>query len=279
MVFGRPTTILCVGGNDDQMGAGLQMDFAVAKALGFHAHLAPTMDTVQTVAGLQSVELRDHLAVGRMMLDALSDGVDAIKIGALGDEKTVEVVVEVLDPWQRMLPIIYDPVSQATSFKEGACLNTREGVALAEKRLLPMASLATPNTIEYGNGHVYLECPGVLQKGGHAQPFTEFEDGIQADWVCDLLQLRGQPKIEFRHQRLAGVNDIHGTGCALSSLVTCYLADGLDMDNSVTTALRVMEEWLRAAIAADGVLRPEPPSIKPGTWLPSPRDADGVRWL
>ncbi|MFT7516926.1 MAG: hydroxymethylpyrimidine/phosphomethylpyrimidine kinase [Myxococcota bacterium] len=275
----RPVTILCVGGNDAGMGAGLETDFAVAKALGCHAHLAPTMHTVQTVDGLQSVELIDREVVGRSMLEALSDGIDAVKVGALGDALITEVVIEVLDPWQKMLPIVFDPVASASKSKHGVFLNTAAGVKLAEERLLPMVTLATPNAIEYGSGKSYLECAAILRKGGHADPFAVFESGEHPDYISDVLEARGRPALEFRHTRLDNIGAVHGTGCALSSLVTCYLAMNLDLENAVTTALRVMQEWLRAAEGGDGGLRPQAPDIVPGTRMPDPRDGDGFIWL
>ncbi|MBC8369342.1 MAG: bifunctional hydroxymethylpyrimidine kinase/phosphomethylpyrimidine kinase [Planctomycetes bacterium] len=275
----RPVTILCVGGNDAGMGAGLQTDFAVAKSLEVHAHLAPTMNTVQTTDGLQSVELIDRMQVGRSMLDALSDGIDAVKVGALGDELIAEVVVEVLDPWVGMLPIVFDPVANASKSKPGVCLNTRAGVKLAEKRLLPMVTLATPNTIEYGSGKSYLECPAVLLKGGHADPFAEYEGGDCQDYISDLLKARGRSAVEYRHQKIPAAEQIHGTGCALSSLIACYLAMDLDLDNAVTTALRVMQEWLQAAAKGDGRLHPRPTSILPGTRFPDPSDGEGHLWI
>ena len=273
----RPVTILCVGGNDIHMGAGLQTDLAVAEALGCHAHLAPTMHTVQTEDGLQSVDVLDREAVGRSMLDGLSDGVDAIKVGALGNELIAEVVVEILDPWRDILPIVFDPVSQASKSKTGVCLNTPAGVQLAEQRLLPMVTLATPNSMEYGSGKSYLECPAVLQKGGHADPFLCFESDAQPDYISDVLHVRGRAALEMHHARLDNIQAVHGTGCALSSLVTCYLAKGIELENAVITALRVMQEWL--GNTKDGILHPQASEILPGTRMPDQRDADGHIWL
>jgi|GEM_PF-854423 hydroxymethylpyrimidine/phosphomethylpyrimidine kinase len=273
----RPVTILCVGGNDVHMGAGLQTDFAVAKALGCYAHLAPTMHTVQNEDGLQAVDVIDREVVGRSMLDALSDGVDAVKVGALGDELVAEVVVEILDPWRDMLPIVFDPVAKASKSAAGVELNTAAGVKLAEQRLLPMVTLATPNAIEYGSGKSYSECRAVLRKGGHADPFKCFEQGIQPDYISDVLQAHGRQALEIRHHKIDDVQSVHGTGCALSSLITCYLANGLELDNAVITALRVMQEWLHAT--KEGRLDPQAPKIQPGTHMPDPRDGDGFTWI
>ncbi|MAU94130.1 MAG: hypothetical protein CMJ93_07975 [Planctomycetes bacterium] len=273
----RPVTILCIGGNDIHMGAGLQTDLAVAKALGCHAHLVPTMHTVQTEDGLQSVDVLDREAVGRRMLDGLSEGVDAIKVGALGNEFIAEVVVEILGSWRDILPIVFDPVSQASKSKAGVCLNTPAGVQLAEQRLLPMVTLATPNSMEYASGKGYLECPAVLQKGGHAGPSSRFESDTQPDYISDVLHARGRVALEMRHARLDNIQAVHGTGCALSSLVTCYLAKGIELESAVITALRVMQEWL--GNTKDGILHPQASEILPGTHMPDQRDAGGYIWL
>ena len=273
----RPVTILCVGGNDINMGAGLQTDFAVATALGCHARLAPTMHTIQTADGLQSVDVIDREVVGRSMLDGLSEGVDAIKIGALGNEHVAEAVVEILDPWRDILPIVFDPISQASKSNTGACLNTPAGVEFAEKRLLPMVTLATPNGLEYGSGKSYLECSAVLKKGGHLDPFLCLESGTEPDYISDVLHIRGGAVIEMRHARFDDIQAVHGTGCALSSLVTCYLAMGIELENAVITSLRVMQQWLGAT--KDGILQPQASEILPGTRMPDQRDTDGYIWL
>jgi hydroxymethylpyrimidine/phosphomethylpyrimidine kinase len=273
----RPVTILCVGGNDINMGAGLQTDFAVAKALGCHARLAPTMHTVQTTGGLQSVDVIDKGIVGRSILDGLSDGVDAIKIGALGNEQVAEVVVEILDPWRDILPIVFDPVSQASKSNIGVCLNTPAGVQFAEQRLLPMVTLATPNTFEYGSGRSYLECSAVLKKGGHADPLLCLEGGTQPDYISDVLHIRGGSSLEMRHARFDDIQAVHGTGCALSSLITCYLAKGVELENAVIASLRVMQQWLGETNG--GILHPQESEILPGTRMPDQRDTDGYIWL
>ena len=273
----RPVTILCVGGNDINMGAGLQTDSAVAKALGCHARLAPTMHTSQTVDGLQSVDVIDKEVVGRSILDVLSDGVDAIKIGALGNEQVAEVVVEILGPWRDILPIVFDPVSQASKSNTGVCLNTPAGVQFAEQRLLTMVTLATPNGLEYGSGKSYFECSAVLKKGGHTDPLLCLDGGTQPDYISDVLHIREGSALEIRHARFDDIQAVHGTGCALSSLITCYLAMGIELENAVITSLRVMQQWL--GDTKDGILHPQAPEILPGTRMPDQRDADGYIWL
>ena len=81
----------------------------------------------------------------------------------------------------------------------------------------------------------------------------------------------------MRHARLDNIQAVHGTGCALSSLITCYLAKGIELENAAITALRVMQEWL--GNTKDGILHPQASEILPGTRIPDQRDADGHIWL
>jgi len=91
------------------------------------------------------------------------------------------------------------------------------------------------------------------------------------------LHVRGRAALEMRHARFDNIQAVHGTGCALSSLITCYLAKGIELENAVITALRVMQQWL--GNTKDDLLYPQASEILPGTRMPDQRDADGYIWL
>lgn len=65
----------------------------------------------------------------------------------------------------------------------------------------------------------------VLVKGGH----------LGGDEAVDLLIHAGSPDrgIELRSPRIKGGEDVHGTGCALSSSIATYLAQGRELDEAV----------------------------------------------
>lgn len=257
------TGVLCLGGSDPQEGAGLQMDAAVCQALGQQPHMVVSVDTVQTLAGLESATPRDPVEVAHRILFALDAGVEAIKIGALGDEHVVAAVVAALEPWHKDLPIVLDPVCAATRTLGDERLNTVAGTRLMEVELFPLCRLVTPNAFEYGTGERYQDCRGVLLKGGHATDFAELEGGEASPWITDVLHDLLQDPIHFRHPKIEGAGDLHGTGCALSTAIACFLAKGYEPWAACQCAIEVMHEWLQTAVEKGTGLLPFTPSKTP----------------
>jgi hydroxymethylpyrimidine/phosphomethylpyrimidine kinase len=241
--------ILCIGGGDPRGGAGVQMDAAVCRALGFEPVTVVTVETEQSARGLESARVRPAADVAREIVAALIAGVDAVKIGALGDETLAETVAEVLEPWTPDVPIVLDPVAQASRVaRPGVALNTPAGVRLMQERVFPLADLVTPNRMEYGTGDAYESCPAVVVKGGHG-------DAAQvADRFWSLLH---DPE-EFRRARLPGATEIHGTGCAFATIAACHLARCRDARLASKEAGDVLHAWLAGPGLVEGRLVPPP---------------------
>lgn len=251
--------VLCLGGSDPKMGAGVQMDTAVCRAFGVAPRVVETLFTEQGTDGLKSVQLRKPADVGRDILHTLDDGVQAIKIGALGNAAIVEVVAAALEPWHDAIPIVLDPVASASKTVGVAQLNTVDGVRRMEELLFPLAALVTPNLLEYGTGERYVSCRAILRKGGHADAFAEFEGREPGSHVSDSLEREGAEPVEFRHARIDGGGDLHGTGCALSSAIACSLAEGKDLQQACSRGIEALHGWMKEAVARGGALAPEPP--------------------
>ena len=242
--------LLCIGGHDVNMGAGLEMDYAVGSALGCDVFLCPTMHTYQSNRGLHSVDCIDKKDFEEELQHKLLSDIRAIKIGALGNEFILESLISTLDGLNNKPPIIFDPVYSASLSFPGVYLNTVSGVRLAEEELLSRISLATPNTLEYGNGLAYKKCPAVLLKGGH--------DSATVDYIADTFYLSGQMLFEVRHALYQDVGLIHGTGCALSTAIASLAAKSFDLENSVICALSIMQKWISQALKENNILIPKP---------------------
>jgi len=252
--------VLCLGGSDPTMGAGVQMDTAVCRALGIAPRVVETMFTKQGEFGLESVELRDMVEIAHDILHTLDDGVQAIKIGALGDAHIVEAIVAALEPWHDAIPIVIDPVAAASKSKTDVYLNTRAGVRLMESDLFPLAAVVTPNVLEYGNGERYENCRAILRKGGHTDSFAELEGRGPSKWVADVLEYPNGDSFEYRHTRVLGGENLHGTGCALSTAIACSLANGHTLSESCHTGIGALQVWIKQAIEGQHDLRPSAPS-------------------
>jgi hydroxymethylpyrimidine/phosphomethylpyrimidine kinase len=236
--------LISIAGADPGQGAGLQMDQQVCAALGVTFLPVVAVYTDQDADGLRAITPRLAVDVAADLRTALqqADSVQqtiALKTGALGDAAIVAAIAEVLRAQSNLL-LVVDPVRRASRNHEpGLRLLTDEGWQAAVRCLLPLATLATPNADEFGAGADFAQCPAVLRKGGHQNDGTVVED--------QLLRSGLEP-LAFRAEFLAGATEIHGTGCALSAAISCYLAQGLPLAAAIAQAHGQMHSWLAAAV-------------------------------
>ena len=138
------------------------------------------------------------------------------------------------------LKAVVDPVMVATS---GGDL-TKEDIAKAfNKYLLPKSILTTPNIteaekltgIEIKTGEDAIKasskliCNNIIT-GGHL-------DGI------NTININGE--ITVKKQELIKTDNLHGTGCNLSSAIAAYLAKNNDLHTSVLKSLDYVYEGIK----------------------------------
>ena len=239
--------ILIIAGSDPSGGAGIQADIKTVTMLGGYAMTAITAITVQNTLGVSAIHSIPQAIIAGQVRAVLDDiGADAIKIGMLGDSATIETVANCLADVR--LPIILDPVMVA---KGGAALLEEDATWALVHRLLPLATLLTPNAPELAilaetdiadetdmllaAQELLARGPrAVLAKGGHLDGKTV------VDWlVSHSHQQRFEARrIESRHT--------HGTGCTLASAVATLVGRGLPLPQAVEQA----RAYVRSAIAA-----------------------------
>ena len=243
----RPPRVLTVAGSDSGGGAGIQADLKTMLACGVHGMSVVTAVTAQNSLGVQGFwELPDE-AVRAQFRSVVDDiGVDAVKTGMLASTGLVSTVADLLAAVEA--PVVVDPVGVS---KHGDPLLAPEAVETVRTRLLPLATVVTPNLYEVtqltglqvtdergmteaADAVLALGPRWVLVKGGH----------LRADEAADLLSdgtethwLRG-PREDNRHT--------HGTGCTLASALASFLASGHD----VVEASRRAKEYVSGALAA-----------------------------
>lgn len=245
-----------MAGSDPTGGAGLQLDLKVFAELGADGAAVPAVLTVQSAAaGLEEAEPVPAELVRRMLEAVLRSGpVAAVKTGALGRAETVWEVAEVLERHPQ-LPLIVDPVIQASRALAGAQLLEPKALHGLREQLLPRATLITPNLEEasllagspVGSREDMLSVaeklaglgPAVLLTGGHLDP--------EADEVEDLLVQPGRAPVWLTHARVPGGDRVHGTGCALSAAITALVGGGAELESAVRRARRHVGEWIAAA--------------------------------
>jgi hydroxymethylpyrimidine/phosphomethylpyrimidine kinase len=242
-----PARVLTIAGSDSGGGAGIQADLKTFLAHGVHGMSAITAVTVQNSVGVQGFYELAPRAVHEQIESVVTDiGVDAVKTGMLASAAVVEVVAEACERFA--LPnLVVDPVAAS---KHGDPLLHPDAVEALATRLLPLATVVTPNVgevrlltgvevrdrgdLEAAARAVHELGPGwVLAKGGH----------LPGEQAVDLLW-DGSRGTELAAPRIDTPNT-HGTGCTLASAIAANLAVGLD----VVAAARAAKEYLTGAIA------------------------------
>jgi hydroxymethylpyrimidine/phosphomethylpyrimidine kinase len=243
----RTPRVLSIAGSDSGGGAGIQADLKAFAAAGVHGMTAVTAITAQNTVGVIAVHpIPPDIIVAQVKAVADDIGVDAVKIGMLGDQPTIEAVARALDLIPDA-PVVIDPVMVSES---GARLLDEHAVGELRELLLPRAAVVTPNIPEalvlVGGGErqtaarlaeeVHLFGPdAVVVTGGHRdQAIDTFYDGEQ------LVEIPGE-----RHADGAA----HGSGCTHSSTLAAGLAKGLTpleaAREAKSAASRAVQQGLR----------------------------------
>ena len=230
-----PPRILSIAGSDSSGGAGIQADIKTITMLGGYAMTAITALTAQNTVGVTRVDPVDPEMVIAQIEACVTDiGIDAIKIGMLGNATIAQAVAETIT--RSRLPIVFDPVMVATS---GAALVDAATIAAFE-RLMALATLTTPNVSELAalGGDAGMAARGIayLAKGGDAEGPVVIDRLVRADG--STLSFEGS-RIVTRHT--------HGTGCTLSSAIATYLGMGLPLEEAIDRARGFVRSALRAA--------------------------------
>jgi hydroxymethylpyrimidine/phosphomethylpyrimidine kinase len=222
----RPPAVLSIAGSDSGGGAGIQADLKAFAACGVHGMTAVTAITAQSTVGVEAVgAIEPELIVAQVRAVQADIGVDAVKIGMLGTVATIEAVERALDLLAPGTPIVIDPVMVAES---GARLLEPDAHAALVARLLPRATVATPNVPEAralaGDATGELE-PAALARAVHALgPANVVVTGGHREQAIDVF-FDGETLVELPGERHPD-GAAHGSGCTHSSVLAAQLALG-----------------------------------------------------
>jgi hydroxymethylpyrimidine/phosphomethylpyrimidine kinase len=237
----RPVPVaLSIAGSDSGGGAGIQADLKAFARCGVHGATAITALTAQNTLEVEAVTpVAAEMIVAQVRAVAADLGVDAVKIGMLADETTIDAVVEAVG-LVGDAPIVVDPVMVAES---GAELLAPAARSALIERMLPLATVATPNLAEarslsglgaraspreLGEAILALGPASVIVTGGHT--------GSGADVLVDDS---GAMTIEGPRYPPGAT---HGSGCTHSSAVAAFLARGVELGEAARWAREIAAE-------------------------------------
>jgi hydroxymethylpyrimidine/phosphomethylpyrimidine kinase len=244
-----PPVVLTIAGFDPSSGAGVTADVKTIAAHGCYGVGCITALTVQSTAGVRRVETVSPELVTDTLRELASDlEISAVHIGMLGSARVVRVVGDVLDK-AGLRNIVLDPIIKSSS---GHDLIDAPGVRLMVERLLPLATVITPNVDEAaaltGLAVTNLEQMRVAASRLHEMGAASVViTGGHLDKAIDLLSFssgRGVEQEVFKSDRLRS-NSTHGTGCAFATAMACHLARGRGLPEAVLLA----KAYVAAAIA------------------------------
>ena len=241
MSANRPVPVaLSIAGSDSGGGAGIQADLKAFARCGVHGATAITALTAQNTLEVEAVTpVAPEMIVAQVRAVAADLGVDAVKIGMLADETTIDAVVEALE-LVGDASIVVDPVMVAES---GAELLAPAARSALIERMLPLATVATPNLAEarslsglgaraspreLGEAILALGPASVIVTGGHT--------GSGADVLVDDS---GAMTIEGPRYPPGAT---HGSGCTHSSAVAAFLARGVELGEAARWAREIAAE-------------------------------------
>jgi hydroxymethylpyrimidine/phosphomethylpyrimidine kinase len=237
----RPVPVaLSIAGSDSGGGAGIQADLKAFARCGAHGTTAITALTAQNTVGVDAVAtVAPEMIVAQVRAVASDLGVDAVKVGMLADEPTIDAVVEALALVDDA-PIVVDPVMVAES---GAELLAPAARAALIERVLPLATVATPNLAEaqalsglgrgaspreLGEAILALGPAAVIVTGGHTESGADVLVDDSGAITIDGPRYPGAPT--------------HGSGCTHSSAVAAFLARGTGLPDAARWAREISAE-------------------------------------
>ncbi len=228
---------LSIATSDSGGGAGIQADLKAFAAAGCHGMTALVALTAQSTVGVRAIhELPSDFILAQLDAVAEDIGVDAAKTGMLFSARIVATVADWLGGTS--FPLVVDPVMVASS---GAVLLREDAVATLVRRLLPRATVITPNLPEAealsGRTGTRRELAERLHEMGAAAVMVTGGHGDEA--VDHLFDGREHHEIPVARHPIAAT---HGAGCTHSATLCARLALGDTLLQAATAAARIASD-------------------------------------
>ena len=234
------TIALTIAGSDSGGGAGIQADLKTFQELGTFGTSVLTAITAQNTNGVHGVQAVDTDIIDGQLEAVMTDlRPKAAKTGMIFSPEIIALISERLKQYGP-IQLVVDPVMIA---KGGASLLQEEAIEALRTKLIPLATVITPNipeaevlaemTIrneddlrEAANRILQLGAEHVIVKGGHSSDPQFSEDYIVSKNGSHFRLC--SPRID--------TEDTHGTGCTFSAAIAANLAKGMSVEEAITEA-------------------------------------------
>lgn len=231
--------VMSIAGVDPSAGAGVFADLKTFQAIGVYGTGIVTALTAQNpYKFFSTLPISEEYICEQ--IDSVMDAyeVEFIKTGMLYSPEIIKLVSKKIKEYN--LKAVVDPVMVATS---GGNLTKEDLADALNKYLLPKAILTTPNVTEAESltnlkienvndakiASKKIKCDSIIT-GGHL-------DGN------NTINIDGE--ITIKKQELIKTDNLHGTGCNLSSAIVAYLAKDNDLNTSILKSLDYVYDGIK----------------------------------
>ena len=244
-----PPVVLTIAGFDPSSGAGVTADIKTIAAHNCYGVACITAMTVQSTSGVKRVSPTAPELVTQTLEELASDmEVAAVHIGMLGSGKVVKAVTDFLAR-KKLQNVVLDPILKSSS---GAELLDAAGARLMAEKLMPLATVVTPNVDEASaltglavTNPEQMKAAALKLHGLGAEAVVI--TGGHLEKAIDLLSFKTRRGVEqeiFKSERQKS-NSTHGTGCAFATAMACHLA----LDRGLPEAVLLAKAYVTAAIS------------------------------
>lgn len=240
---------LTIAGSDSGGGAGIQADLKTFQELKVYGMSAITAITAQNTQGVDAVYPMTLEAIEKQLESIAVDlPPDALKTGMLFNSEIIDLVADKIKQyhWKNL---VIDPVMIA---KGGANLLQKEAAESMKRKLIPLATVLTPNIpeaevltgMDIRNIEERKEAAKRLNAMGATYVVIKGGHGDEKEAI-DLL-FDGSDFSSLAAERIPTKNT-HGTGCTFSAAITAALANG----HSINDAFQLGKDFIQQAIRND----------------------------
>jgi hydroxymethylpyrimidine/phosphomethylpyrimidine kinase len=231
--------VMSIAGVDPSGGAGVFADLKTFQAIGVYGTGIVTALTAQNPYKFFSTlpVSPDYI---EEQIDSVMDSykVEFIKTGMLYSPEIIKLVARKITEYD--LKAVVDPVMVATS---GGDLTGEDIADAFNKHLLPKSILTTPNVSEAERlSGIDIKSKEDAIKATELIGCNCFITGGHLDGV-NVISI--DDEITVKKQELIETDNLHGSGCNLSSAITAYLAKDNSLMNSCLKAMDYVYEGIK----------------------------------